>query len=84
LRIEANSEDLSLIGFDNHTWSALIDPPLTTVEHDGWALGVEVADRLSSVLDGEHHAPRITTLETRLVMRRSTARPPREAADDAA
>jgi DNA-binding LacI/PurR family transcriptional regulator len=66
--------DLSVVGFDDLPLTRFTDPPLTTVHQPVRRKGEEAARMLLAALDsergrdGEHR-----TLETRLVVRRSTA-----------
>jgi len=67
-------DDLSIVGFDDLPLTRFTDPPLTTVHQPVRLKGAEAARMLlgalggDSGLIGEHQ-----TLETRLVIRRSTA-----------
>ena len=69
-------DDISVVGFDDIPLAAYFDPPLTTVHlpaHDlGRAAGVALLDRIN----GHPIEPR-TVLPTRLVVRASTAPPPK-------
>lgn len=79
LRVPA---DVSLIGFDDSSWAAVMDPPLTMIEQPMLALGRRAAEVLLASID----APGATgspsgagfrhTLDTRLVERASVAPPP--------
>jgi LacI family transcriptional regulator len=69
-------DDLSVVGFDNIPESALVDPPLTTVDQSIQRLGEAAVDVLVGLIErperrGEH-APVHVTIPTRLVVRRST------------
>ena len=71
--------DLSVVGFDDLPLTRFTDPPLTTVHQPVRRKGEEAARMLLRALSpeqgrsGEHRV-----LETRLVVRRSTAPPPGE------
>jgi LacI family transcriptional regulator len=76
-------EDVSVAGFDNIPESALIDPPLTTVDQSIQDLGRAAADLLLDLLrrlgtrapaDIEIE-PEYITLPTELIIRQSTAPP---------
>lgn len=69
--------DCSVVGFDNHSWTPHVDPPLTTIAHDGWELGVRAATALLAMLAKDKLQDRSPIIETRLVVRGSTA-PPRQ------
>ncbi len=73
LRVPA---DLSIVGFDDLPITRFTDPPLTTVHQPVREKGEEAARLLLTALaaggDGERHH---RVMETRLVLRGSTARP---------
>ncbi|WP_309081447.1 LacI family DNA-binding transcriptional regulator [Zhihengliuella sp.] len=75
------AEDISLIGFDDSSWAAVIEPPLTMIEQPTLALGAKAAEVLLAGIDGEEKGPDTATafhtLETRLIERASVAEPPR-------
>lgn len=68
-------EDISVVGFDNMDFSAHLVPPLTSVDHSGWDLGVRVGEELLRLMRNGEAEPRRVVLPTRLVIRDSTARP---------
>lgn len=61
--------DLSVVGHDDLPTSQLLDPPLTTLRVDRWALGQAVADRLLGTAEGDHIGP------VELIARASTGPP---------
>ncbi|WP_394554364.1 substrate-binding domain-containing protein [Agromyces sp. MMS24-JH15] len=66
-------EDVSVVGYDDIDEAAMFDPPLTTVIQDWALLGREaVALALEMERGGR---PETVTLDTRLVVRQSAARP---------
>jgi LacI family transcriptional regulator len=65
-------EDVALAGFDDLEFSAVMDPPLTTVRQGIRAQGAEAANALSRLLDDPDGGPRRVILPTELVIRRST------------
>ncbi len=68
-------EDISVIGFDDHELSKVFD--LTTVAQPAHDQGVLLAEHvMAQVLQGT--APQTTTLKTHLVIRGTTAPPPRK------
>jgi DNA-binding LacI/PurR family transcriptional regulator len=67
--------DLSVVGFDDISQAALLNPALTTVRQPGYALGVAAARLLFALLDGAQPEPS-SPISTELVLRGSTA-PPR-------
>jgi len=70
-------DELSIVGFDDLPFTRFTDPPLTTIHQPVRLKGEEAARLLLEALmprlgsAGEHRI-----LETRLVVRRSTAAPP--------
>jgi alanine racemase len=73
--------DLSVVGFDDLPLARFTDPPLTTVHQPVRRKGEEAARMLLTALAGSGgHAPEHRVLETRLVVRGSTARVPVAAA----
>jgi alanine racemase len=70
------ADDVSVVGFDDIDIAAHTDPPLTTVHQPIRRKGEEAVRLLLSVVHGsERRAPEHLRLETRLVVRGSTARP---------
>ena len=71
-------EDLSVVGFDDLPLTRFTDPPLTTVHQPVRRKGEEAARLLLSALSApKGEAPPLhRVLETRLVVRHSTAPPP--------
>lgn len=78
--------DISLIGFDDSSWAAVMDPPITMISQPMHLLGARAAELLLDGVDGsdsrlESATPadtagsRIHTLKTRLIERASIAAP---------
>ncbi len=65
-------DDVSVIGFDDQPLSAFTTPPLTTVRQPAMAIGLEAAQVLLRLLDGED--PNLKTFAAELVVRESVAR----------
>ena len=63
-------DDLSVIGFDNVPESALVEPPLTTIEQPIQQMGFDAAQILIRLID-KQPVPTHTMLPTRLVVRGS-------------
>lgn len=74
-------EDLSVVGFDDAPLAARLRPALTTVHQDVAAKGRTAAALLMAALERRDAPPRArhVVLPTELVVRASTARPPRRA-----
>ena len=68
--------DVSLIGFDDNSWAAVMDPPLTMIEQPMHELGDKAAATLLALIDGEPTTRSMHTLETALVSRASVVPPP--------
>ena len=66
---------LSVLGFDNIPESAMASPALTTVQQPIRKMGHDAMVMLLALLDGEGPADTHVTLDTTLVLRRSTAPP---------
>ena len=70
-------EQLSITGFDNQEFAALLDPPLTTISVKADAMGVGAARALLQAL--QHGQPAESEeLEATLIVRGSTGKPPRK------
>ena len=69
--------DVSVVGFDNIPESALIEPPLTTIDQSIQEMGRRAVELLIAVIEGETGLAQQVTLPTRLVVRQSTGVPPR-------
>jgi DNA-binding LacI/PurR family transcriptional regulator len=65
-------EDLSVVGFDDIDLAGYLDPPLTTVRQPIREKG-STAVRLLTAAMGEHPRPEHVSLDTRLIVRASTA-----------
>jgi DNA-binding LacI/PurR family transcriptional regulator len=72
--------DLSVVGFDDIDISRHTNPPLTTVHQPIRLKGETAVRMLLSMIEGGESRPTTTTLETRLIVRESTAPPPRRRA----
>jgi LacI family transcriptional regulator len=68
--------DVSLIGFDDSAWAAVMVPPLTMIEQPVHQLGSKAAEVLLDILEGAEPRREMHTLRTRLVERSSVAPPP--------
>jgi DNA-binding LacI/PurR family transcriptional regulator len=71
--------DISVVGFDDIPLAAFTTPPLTTVGFSGIHEGIRAGEILMDLLDGKIRAGYHETIETRLVIRQSTAKPGRRA-----
>jgi LacI family xylobiose transport system transcriptional regulator len=69
-------QDLSVVGFDDMSDASWSAPPLTTIRQPFGDMGAVATQMLVSLVAGEPAKPRVE-LATSLVVRGSTARPPR-------
>lgn len=67
--------DLSIGGFADLRFARALDPPLTTVHQDGYAVGRKAAEKMLERLRGSDRDPGTFLVPTRLVVRESTAEP---------
>jgi len=71
-------EQLSLTGFDNLSFTQHLDVPITTVEQSFYTMGEKAVELLIDQIQTDEFTPRQLTLDTRLIIRDSTAPPPSE------
>lgn len=67
--------DISVMGFDNIEISEFFDPPLSTVSQPFYHIGVQAVKKLTQMIknkNGEPTEPIIETLDTELIIRKST------------
>jgi LacI family transcriptional regulator len=67
-------DDLSLVGFDDVPWMAMVEPGITVVEQPTLELGRCAARLLLRRLQGPALEPAVECLETSLIVRGSSAR----------
>jgi Transcriptional regulators len=66
--------DVSVIGFDDLSFAALLNPPLTAIRRPDIEQGASAARLLlGRILDGDESAPQSVTLPVELVVRGSTS-----------
>ena len=68
-------EDVSVVGCDDIFFARLSRHPLTTVHVPREKLGIPSFEAIEKILGAKSHRGREYTLETRLVVRRSTSNP---------
>jgi DNA-binding LacI/PurR family transcriptional regulator len=66
--------DLSVIGFDDIAFAELTDPPLTTVSLSRTELGQRAVEALMTTIEGTNRCGLEMHIQTRLVIRGSTAK----------
>ena len=64
-------EDVGLVGFDDHPWAAVSDPPLTVVAQPSRELGEAAAEMLCALLDNQEYVAESVILDCELVLRQS-------------
>jgi len=69
-------EDLSIVGFDDLEFAALLNPSLSSVFQPGYQLGATAVRLLLDRVNGDQGPPRHRVLETELRIRESVAPPP--------
>lgn len=67
--------DLSVVGFDNEAASALFVPPLTTLNHSGWDIGIAAGEEILRRLRDPKARPTTAEMPVSLVVRESTCGP---------
>ena len=70
--------DVSVVGFDDIPEASLVMPALTTVRQPLMEMGATAVRLLQRLMDEPEATPRRTELDTELVVRDSTAKPPRK------
>jgi DNA-binding LacI/PurR family transcriptional regulator len=71
-------EDISVVGFDDLPEAASFMPPLTTVHQDFSEVGRRCVDHLLRQIRSDEEETGTTLVQTSLVIRSSTAAPPRD------
>ena len=64
-------DDISVVGFDDHPWAAVSDPPLTVVRQPAQQLGQAAAQMVLALIDGEQPPESCVILECELILRQS-------------
>jgi len=69
-------KDVAVVGFSNNPISAIIQPPLTTIDQPAFEVGQHAAkiliEQIESIDKKKNILPKIEILETRLIIREST------------
>jgi LacI family transcriptional regulator len=71
-------DQLSVVSFDDIPEAARMDPPLTTVRQPLVEMGAAATRLLLAMLSGEDVEPKTHWFEPKLIVRKSTARVPKE------
>ncbi|MER3399282.1 MAG: LacI family transcriptional regulator [Chloroflexota bacterium] len=73
--------DISVVGFHDAPLAQVFNPPLTTVVFPLYRMGYEAARALVGLIEGERNEVRVVLPPDGLVVRESTAPPPKEVVD---
>lgn len=66
-------QDLSVIGFDNHSCSVLTSPPLTTIKQDAFTMGSKCLESLDlAIRDNSKDRAQEVLIPLQLIIREST------------
>lgn len=69
-------EEISVIGFSNWFMSAVITPPLTTVEQPGYQMGKKAVkllfEEINAYIKGLEFEPKTVVLKTKIIKRKTT------------
>lgn len=68
-------EDISVVGFDDHPWAAVSDPPLTVVRQPAQQLGQVAAQVVLALINGEQPPESRVLLECEMIVRQSSCPP---------
>lgn len=63
--------DVSIVGFDDHPWASVTQPPLTVVRQPAMRIGATAGRMILDSISGVEHEPRQVVLDCELVVRRS-------------
>lgn len=64
-------EDISIVGFDNMSYSLYVDPPLTTINVPKAYMGKIAANRIIEIINEEFHYPIKIEINANLILRKS-------------
>ena len=76
-------EDLSVVGFDDVTFSEMLEVPLTTVAQPAYQMGSEAVNTLLGVISGEEAEKESLVFQPELMIRKSSA-PPKKTIEEEA
>jgi DNA-binding LacI/PurR family transcriptional regulator len=65
-------EDFALVGASNDKITAMIDPPLTTIDQPAFEMGRRAAELLIDAIEGRITQPETVILDAELIVRKST------------
>jgi len=64
-------EDIALVGFDNVNLSEYVDPSLTTINLPAYDIGMNAANLLINIIEGERKENRKIILDANMIIRKS-------------
>ena len=64
--------EIALVGFDDHPWAAVSDPPLTVVRQPGKKMGQRAANILLGLINGETPPMENPLMQCELIIRKSS------------
>lgn len=64
-------DDIAVVGFDDISFAAMMEPALTTVHQDKPGLGAAACEALLRIIDGTTDGPPVVILPTELIVRES-------------
>ena len=65
-------DDVAIVGFDDHPWAQVSDPPLTVVRQPTYAIGQSAADKILGALNGNRTDIPSAIFNCELVIRQSS------------
>ena len=65
-------EDLSMVGFDNISFSEIMEIPLTTIHQPAYEMGMAAVQKMIQILNGKE-CEKTSVFKPRLIMRKSTS-----------
>jgi LacI family transcriptional regulator len=68
-------DEIAIVGFDDMPWAASLQPPLTVVAQPTYEIGTAAANLVLDRIDDPERPSRRIILETKLIVRGSTAPP---------
>ena len=67
--------DISVIGFDDTRYAAVMNPPLTTITQPARAIGAESVNRLIRAIEGDSKGGPLATLLPHTLIKRGSVSP---------
>jgi DNA-binding LacI/PurR family transcriptional regulator len=64
-------EDIAIVGFDDHPWAAVSDPPLTVIRQPALEVGRKAAELLLKLINTEESLEARVVLDCELILRES-------------